>query len=462
MAHSIQPAGLLAACKTPDSLFNTPQTDLLRLIYNEYPREIHRLQRAYSIRPASSAPDSSQTLSPSPSQILFSKEYDEVNRTLVSFLALCWVHLDQYANFIGAQPESITTTDSILPKESFTWLRYLYTTTITTPESLYTLITLIITNDLGKDPQLAIDYHAKTGIDISHLNHDEILLRAYKADLIPALSTLTPESKSDAIKGIELGATFNFGQLAQAENAPVSLSSVLSLRENKQAFQFRFLEQIFDVAGADGHVDWTCARKLGQNRAVFDSLRGVYVACSGVLEGSLDLRQGYDLILVRRAEELRAKGFVAFAEDGEGMEMTENNRAFMRLLCMGNVTSKEIAVLYRDTWNKLDEEIRTGLVRSLSVFGRREEPAVQPTYMPALLSGTTNGRALACAFRLLYRVMTALNDVEDPSVVVIERSVLEVLKRYVETGELNENPTVLDRVDVPKGVVAQTDSSARG
>ncbi|KAL4871029.1 hypothetical protein BDV12DRAFT_207149 [Aspergillus spectabilis] len=431
-------SSLLAACANPDALFKTPTETLLHTVYKEFSHEINCLRRAYSVRPASN--------------------HDEVNRTLVSFLALRWVHLGDYVNFVGTQSSSETQ----LTTESFTYLQTIYKTLITTTEALYTLITLIITNDLGKDPHLATEYQIATGIDISNQNHDAILLSAYKANLIPSLSYMPSAGgyKSDAISGIELGATFNFGQLAQGENAPVSLAGLLPLKStgNKRAFQFRFLEQIFDIAGAAGHIDWSCARKIGQNQAVWDSLRAVYEACSAVLEQGLGLREAYDKVLRGREGGLRERGFAVLRGEDEDVEMSGTDRAFMRVLCMGNVTSFESAVLYKDTWDRLDEGVRAGLVYSLNVFGRRGEPAVQPTYMPALLSGIKDERALACAFQFLCRVMTAPEDVGDPSAVVIERSVLGVLKQYVETGQFREDPTVLDRADVPKGVVAQTES----
>ncbi|PYH97534.1 hypothetical protein BO71DRAFT_438788 [Aspergillus ellipticus CBS 707.79] len=129
-------------------------------------------------------------------------------------------------------------------------------------------------------------------------------------------------------------------------------------------------------------------------------------------------------------------------------------RFMEQLLCMGNVTSRDRAQLFWGTWYALDAAVREALVCSLNRDGRMGEPAVQPTYMPALLGRIRDERALSCALRYLCRVMTA-TDVGDLSVVVIERSVLGVLKQYVENGLFDEDPTILEKVDVPKGVVVQ-------
>lgn len=412
----------------------------MRMVYREFPKEINSLRWAYSIRNTRWSPPDC----PSPSWTLFGENYDEVNRTLVGVLALRWIHLGEYQSFVRSQPAKVR-----LTRESFNWLRRFYTDVVgKDADALYALITSMVINDLGKDPQLAVDYKTVTGIDIADCNHDAILLRACEAGLVSSLDRLPSQYKNDLVRGIELGATFNFGQLSQAENVPVCLIGLFQMQDRPRSFQLRCMEQLLDIAGAAGHMDWTCAGKLIE--PIFRSYRNAFDACQGVITGGLDLRSAYDIVLIRRAEMFHDRGFRLLQ-----VRSSETDRTLARLLCMGNVTTLEMAQLYETTWNCLDDSIRVALVDSLNMDGKKGQPAVQPTYMPAFLSRIKNGRSLEFALRFLYRLMTA-TDLQDPSAVVIERSVLGILKQYIENGEFDRDPTILENASVPRGVVAQT------
>ncbi|KAK9855087.1 hypothetical protein MYU51_003511 [Penicillium brevicompactum] len=432
---------LIAACETPDSLFARSNEELLHLVHKEFPQEIDRLRRAYSIREGPWDPPST----PSPSYILYKKDFDEVNRTLVGVLALRWIHTDQYETFVASQPG-----ETQLTRASFDWIREYYAQVITNGRSLAALITSIILNDLGKDPQLASDCCAQTGVDISCLNHNAILFEACKAGLLTKLDELPDQDRDDIIRGIELSATFNFGQLAQAENVPACLTGLLKMEGHGRSFRLRFMEQLINIAGGAGHMDWTCAKKLID--PIFDSHRNVYDACEGIIAGDLTVRSGYDLVLIRRAELLRDNNVRVYH-----VEDKLEDRALIRLLCMGNVTTAEKAFLYEGAWCALEDPIRETLVKSLNLDGQRSEPAVQPTYIPALLDLIKDENALI-TLRYLAQVLSA-RDVGDPLAVVIERSVYMVLKEVIGSKEFQDDPSILEMVDVPDGVVTLTTAS---
>ena len=431
-----------------DSFFSASDEKVLLLIREDFTPELECLKRAYSHREGSSTPRSS----PSPSQLLFDDEYDEVNRTLVSILALRWLHNRQYETFVGSQAHATR-----LSKASFEWLRALFNDdAMLDAQKLYALITSVVINDLGKDARLATTYQERTGIDISSLNHDAILLKAVDAGLMPSLDRLAPPQKAAVVRGLRLGADFNFGQLAQAENAPACLSVLRDMRDHDYAFHLHFMEQLLDIGGAAGHLDWTCAKKLTE--PILQAWRSAYDAATKVVAGSLSPRAGYDRILIYRALDLGAKGFRELDVDNP------QERALMRLLCMGGVVNLETARLYDLTWDDIENPTKHVLVRALNLDGAPGEPAVQPTYMPALLTqavdadgpGTQNEkkRALQSTLRYLARVMT-VDDKWEGSVSVIERDVLDVLKEVVQSPQFRMDPTILESAVVPKGVVCK-------
>ncbi|KAI0195236.1 hypothetical protein EV127DRAFT_182094 [Xylaria flabelliformis] len=431
------------------SFFANTDESILRLVQERFPQELERLKRAYSIPNPNATPPSTA----SPSQILFGSQFDEVNRTLVGLIALRWIYNDQYDTFRGTQPEPVA-----LTRESFNWMRQVFKAGLNSEDNLTALITSIVVNDLGKDPQLAADYHSKTSEDISAQNHDLILLKAVEAGLVPSFDRLPENDKADIRRGMKLGAEFNFGQLAQAENVPVCLTALLEIRGHSRAFELRFMELLLDIAGASGHEDWTCAKRFLQS--TLDTYQNVYDAAQAVVSGSMGLRDAYDLVLVRRSQMLREKGFrhldIAKAED----------RALMRLLCMGGVANLSAAQLYDSLWVDLEIETKTSLISDLNIDGSVDQPAVLPTYAPALLRkgvdangpGSTDEKRkrLRSLLRYLCRVLKLTGAHIDGSVVVIERSLLTVVQDIVGSEDFWANPEILEAKEVPEGVVAQT------
>lgn len=430
---------LQQACSQPDFLFENSADDFVRLVYKEFAQDIDRLKRAYSVRASHWNPPSS----PSPSYILYREEFDEVNRTLVGLLALRWIHQEDYDAFVRCQPPEVR-----LTRASFDWICSFYKHVILNSNDLYVLITSIVINDLGKDPQLASDYFNLTGEDISDLNHDAILLKACESGLVNSLAHLPPCDKDDILRGMQLSASFNFGQLAQAENVPACLSGLEQMKGHRRSFHLQFMEQLLDIAGAAGHMDWTCAKKLIQ--IIFEAYRNVFDACEGVIAGTLDLRAGYDLVLIRRAQLLHRRDFRLLDVVGN-----REDRAMVRVLCMGGVQDLKNARLYETAWRSLEDQTREALVYALNIDGSNTEPAIQPTYMPALISRAKDENSLVCVLRYMARVMSPTDTVE-ASTVVLERNVLGVLKRHVESGEFDQDPTILETVDVPRAVVALT------
>ncbi|KAJ2967083.1 hypothetical protein NUW58_g10521 [Xylaria curta] len=173
----------------------------------------------------------------------------------------------------------------------------------------------------------------------------------------------------------------------------------------------------------------------------------------------MSLRNAYDLVLVRQSQILCEKWFkrldVADADD----------RALLRLLCMGGVVDLSAAQLYESVWGDLEAETKASLVANLNVDGSVEQPAMQATYAPALLTKGVDVEGVGSAdekrerlhslLRYLSRVLRPESTLLSGSVVVIERNVLKVVQDIVRSEEFRANPAILDYKEVPQGIIAQ-------
>ncbi|KAL4926035.1 uncharacterized protein BDV17DRAFT_293853 [Aspergillus undulatus] len=462
------------------SFFTLDREDILRIIAAEFPSELERLKTAYSIPPPvpnsakakarseSSSSSSSPYPYPSPSQLLFNSDYDEVNRTLVSLEALRWAHNDEYAEFVARQDPDPAVR---LSADSFRWIRDLFCRVIGTgsdsADNLYTLVVSIVINDLGKSASLAEDFQGEAGkSEDARGNHDLLLYRVFTraTHLVPCLAKLPHKHRAHLERGIKMGASFNFGQLAQGENVPVSLVGLDCMRDNLVAFDLRFLEQILDIAGAAGHEDHTCAKKLTE--PIFQSHKIVYEVSVAYLRGLLGRREAYDAHLVKM---IVAFSFHKKCDKGQKLDIsTPEDRAVMRLLCICNASGLERAEL---VWNAfygvLGDETRRALVRGLNADGSVEDPAVQATYIPAVCNAAIMSahslpkdkqkKALGAVFRYLARVQIVAQEERETfprNTAVIERDIRELALPVVSSPQFLANPDVLDVVDIPRGEVA--------
>jgi hypothetical protein len=278
--------------------------------------------------------------------------------------------------------------------------------------------------------------------------------------MVPALDRLTEENKACLLLGIKLGSDFNFGQLAQAENAPASLAGLADMNGHDRAFDIRFMEQVLDLAGASGHEDWTCAKKMIE--PIFQSYRNVYDVAHAIISGETGLREGYDIILTRKLDLLHRAGY---HRDFDIQEPSD--RALMRLFCLGNTSNAQNAEMYFTAFTeRIPDTTRQSLVHGLNLDGTVEEPAVQTTYIPAMLTkavgNTVSGqdeeklKAVAAMLRYLARCLVVDRSRLDrlpAGVTVIERDVKKIAP-VLESEEFRNNPDVLDKEEIPEDQVA--------
>ena len=366
---------------------------LIHLLYTEFGPEIDHLKRVPHAVEGDGTPTkgnlqgNSGETDLSPSRLLFGEDFDEVNRTLTNVRAVKWLLANEYDSFTANQPAVIK-----LSQNTFQELRSHVLPSWSDPDHLLALIVALIVGDMGKDPHLADEIAMardetatntnKTTCDTeTHDNHDECLAQAAACGILnKPLSLLSPARRNDVILGINVGATLNIPQLTQGENVPASLQPILQFRGHTEAFNLKYQEIIFDVAGAGGHLDSRGATRMIE--PVCQSFLQAGPILEDVITEKTSLRGAYDNILLHRGKIVAAQGYpLCTPQDIE-------QRALLRLFAMGRVADKSTAEAFADAFNALEPGTRSALVDGLNVDGIDDGEAVVLYYMPALFAET--------------------------------------------------------------------------
>ena len=429
------------------TIWRLHDTESLRLVASAFLPELQRLTHASrAIEQRVNGLASHVQNRRSPSNLIFDKDFDEINRTLTGFLALKWLISDDYATFTGGQDHKTK-----LSLSSFRRLRKLYLATLSDHDDSFTLINALVINDLGKDKTLATALEAKTGRPHTMENHDVVLYEAVQAGIFPCMQNLGRQQRDDVLLGLETGARLNMAQLAQAENVPGSLDVILKLKGHEHAFELKFFEQVLDVAGAAGHIDSTCAKSFVE--PVYQAFMTSHKVLTDILHGRCTLREGYDDVLTQRASTLYEKGY-------RRLDVRDSQeRALLRLMTMGRTTDHEQAEWFERAFQSLKPRTRENLIMGLNVDGYKDGKAIIPYYMPALLqaglhntaddSAQSKVDALASLMRFLTRILDGTSPSPGRPGEVIEHDLL-FAKETVAGRGFRDDPGILDKLDVTK------------
>lgn len=374
-----------------------------------------------------------------PSQFLFGHQITEVDRTAVGFLAIKWLLADDYAAFTHNQPPPVK-----LSKESFKQLRSYVKDVLKTPADVDAMIVMLLTNDLGKVKR----YHDITekAAGRAIVDHDQVLFTGFTeaAELSPNFMRLPQLQKDWIVDGLLMGSGLNVGQFAQAENLPASLNAVKVLTGKPEAFEFKFIELLLDVAGAQGHMDSGGAKVMME--PVFRNFMLARQALQEVIAGK-STREAYDQILIEKNKLLVSKGFNNLSI------ATAHDRALLRLLTLRRTTSLEQAEEMAKVFASLPANARAILISELNVDAVSDGWGILPYYAPALivnaigsLSATPHGSEAAVRTTLLAlarifqegRILLKGREGNDVLTVNVEQ-----LAKYTLTDEYKANPDSL-------------------
>jgi hypothetical protein len=338
------------------------------------------------------------TGSVSPSVLLFGQDIIEVNRTAVGILALKWILANDYQRFTANQAPSVK-----LTPQSFQHLRDYILSILKTPEDIDAMTVMILTNDLGKVRR----YHELTekGVGRVIVDHDELLFEGFSQwpETSPNFHRLSASQKARIIDGLRMGSNLNIGQFAQAENLPANLAAVLTLAGKPNEFEFKFIELLLDVAGANGHMDSDGAKVMIE--PVYRNFMLARQALLQVIDGH-SVRQAYDQILIAKAESLHQLGLAKLDVN------IREQRALLRLLTLSRSAQLPQAQLVVNVFKALPKNARAILTAELNVDGDHDGWGILPYYAPALISNALGSlgevgrqKAFETTFLSLARVL---------------------------------------------------------
>ncbi|KAF7125676.1 hypothetical protein CNMCM5793_001915 [Aspergillus hiratsukae] len=415
-------------------------TEAIHLFASSFPTELSHLRNASAtVESAASTPPGCLD-GKSPSALIYGAEFAEVNRTLISTLALKWILADDYESFTRGQSEG-----KLVP-ETFKRMRGLITRNLHEPDDIYALLVAIVIDDIGKDSTLATADEAE-----AEVNHSEIVYHAAQADRIPALADVPHRSREAILQSLQIGSKLNLSQLVQGECAPASLPVLRSIGEDECGYEMRAMVTLLDVAGAAAHRD---ARGCAM---MTDSVCRAYLRAIDVvgefIKGKIQSERAcYDRILMDRAELLHEKGFALLSVENA------EQRTLLRLLCMGRGDSLDSAEIFQTAFRLLPESSRRRLVDGLSVDGIGDGVAVLPYYAPGLLAevmrSVTNKKrscivaALSAFLRFLARVFDGPQPRTDEKGGILERD-LSFVQDVIKSGRFGDDPSILDAVKLP-------------
>ncbi|KAL9109426.1 MAG: hypothetical protein Q9227_005933 [Pyrenula ochraceoflavens] len=389
-------------------------TDTVAFLNEQFPDLVKRLRTAdLSVEAIPTQPNRGGTLSKNgktgltPAQFLFEdynfKTDGEVDRTLIGILALKWALASDRNQFIAGQdflPGPVRLSSSQFANIE----KKLSTLVDTIPyknENLLALIVALMLGDVGKDRNLQVDlqkwlekynpgalhrYNFK-----SHPDHDLLLWWAVESGMFDSTLNILqdPELISDVKLGIKVGASLNVPQLAQAECPPGSIAAVSAMANRPNAWLLKFLEVLFDVAGAGAAIDARGAiRMIGP---VYKGFISTYIALNTVINEGQPLRAGYDAILHERAVLLSSQ-----SSDDLKTSITKScsfplldaknphDRALLRILLLSRTATPTLASIFSSALSSLSPSDRARLINGLNVDGTSDGTAILPYYAPGI------------------------------------------------------------------------------
>ena len=206
---------------------------------------------------------------------------------------------------------------------------------------------------------------------------------------------------------------------------------------------------ILDVAGAAAH-----SNARGYPVVTESVYQGYMSAIETLKKFSLgeipSERACYDQVLSKQVRDLHMKGYNLLSTNNV------EERALLRILCMGRVDNKQSADLFNKAFTKLSTTEKRSLVNGLNMDGLDDGIAILPYYAPGLIAEVLRGaqrkeesaiiEALSIFMGFMAGVVEYKSETGDPR--VIERD-LSFVQDVIKSNNFKNDPYVLNKVQLP-------------
>ncbi len=262
-----------------------------------------------------------------------------------------------------------------LTAENFAELHSMTHATVKNAADLESIMYALACNDLGKTSSFIGHGVRLTGKKAP--DHDQLLAEVVERapELFPGMSRLDPEYQKMYLEGLK--ANLNLGQFVQGENLPCNLTEMQAI--SPKARNLRLLTEIFDFAGATGHINKTASILMNN-----DNYYAYKTASEELMKEPLD--QAYYRYMADRGY----KAGVLDSNNPEDLMADPEKIALARIVALSRSFTKDQGALIKETWEGLDEERKEILTKELSESGK-DNTGILLYYSPALITNTLNG-----------------------------------------------------------------------
>lgn len=249
---------------------------------------------------------------------------------------------------------------------------------VITDEDLELILYALTAQDLGKTQVLVDAYQSEFGSPAA--DHDKLIyeITAECPDMFEGFKNLSAPNQEAYLNG--LAADLNLGQFVQGENLPCNLQQILKIDDRSR--RVRLLTELFDFAGATGHVD--------RHKSILMT-NDNYTAFSRALFSL----SGHDSATAAYTQYIKSRGQrVGLVAEQDDLASDSEKFALSRIAALSRAFTPEQGQEILDVWSGLPDEDRQTLITEMSITGLNASDfkGILLYYSPAVIANAIKAK----------------------------------------------------------------------